>query len=213
MKPAGRLAPMTSQSVEGAGCTLSFDGRSVTIIRKGLYNTLTSMSGTTTVPLVAVSGIRFGKADVSKGTGFLVIELKDDLNREFRLRSYGRKDDHNAATFDPLGFIFRRQQQDEVQRVRDLILAALAGVSAPAVEASANAEVESEHKPSAWVSTGRRAAEPTQHTNSAGMAEQPKPDAALDTIEAIRKLGELRDRAILTEDEFQAKKRDLLDRL
>jgi hypothetical protein len=37
--------------------------------------------------------------------------------------------------------------------------------------------------------------------------------ASTDIPEQIRKLGELRDAGVLTEEEFEAKKKDLLDRM
>jgi len=59
---------------------------------------------------------------------------------------------------------------------------------------------------------GRPPAPHAEHPHTAAPAAQP-PAARGDPADEIRKLGELRDSGLVTEEEFQTKKRELLDRM
>ena len=73
-----------------------------------------------------------------------------------------------------------------------------------------------EQKPAAAAPEGPSGAEPPFFPPPPGWTPTPaaeRTDAQDDVFEQIRKLGALRDEGLLTEDEFQAKKVELLARL
>lgn len=66
--------------------------------------------------------------------------------------------------------------------------------------------------PSAIIAAASRATITPEPTTEIPPTATPAPEPP-DVFEQIRKLGELRDAGVLTEDEFNAKKSDLLGRL
>lgn len=179
---------MKSTFAEGPTGSVYFDGKTITVTRTGTWAHLTQMAGKVSIPIELVARVRFVPARLTQGQGFIQFVRKDDPLADVRHRSYGRKDEYGDANLDELSCRFRRTQQRAFEEVRDAVAAAIGVPVVPEL-----LEGENEDSPLDF--------------SSKGAAVKP------DVTDQIRKLAELRDDGILTEEEFAKKKAELLDRI
>lgn len=151
-----------STEIKGSNGTISFDGQTVTITRKGLGAALMSGArGTKTLPLSAITAVQYKKAGMT--VGYLQLSVPGDTQRQGRNATHTVQQDENTVTF-------YAKQNAEFEALASSLNAALLSKSAPV-------------------------------------------QAAPDLADQIGKLAALRDQGILSEDEFNAKKAELLARL
>lgn len=185
---------MKSLFAEGPAGSVYFDGKTITVTRKGLWAQLSGMAGKSSIAVDRVGSVRFVPARRTSGQGYIQFLLADDPHAELRNKSYGRKDDRVAAGTDPFSCTFARKEQPDFEAIKNAVEAAIGVVTAPVVEDEDDAIDE--------------AGAPMD------FAPAPKPAPQAESVaDKLRQLAELHAEGILTDDEFSAKKAELLDRL
>ncbi|MHC2185899.1 hypothetical protein ACVLV4_001542 [Rathayibacter agropyri] len=150
---------------KGTNGAMSFDGRSISITRKGLGAAIFSGSHGTEkqLPIAVVSSIQYKKSGLT--AGYIQLTVPGDAQNKFAGKSQTIQQDENAV-------IFHAKQNEEARSFADAV----------------NDAIHDAHQ-------GRSSA-----TES-------------DLVDQLKKLAELRDAGVLTEEEFAAKKADLLARM
>ncbi|MDR0837069.1 MAG: SHOCT domain-containing protein [Propionibacteriaceae bacterium] len=213
--------------IEGTGGWIDYDGVHLKIVRSGIWNTLTGMSGHRELPIAQVSAVRFRKAIRGHGGGFIQFLRVDDPLAEMQKKMfgvYGRKDDIAAASLDPFALTFNFRQEPAFETFKERVEQDAGVASSPLEVPTELIEIPDEPeavidyvakkpKRSGWV-------RPTENDSAALYAQsapqptQPTPEEpAVDPIDAIRRLAELRDAGIVTTEDFETKKAELLSRL
>ncbi|PPH99745.1 hypothetical protein C5C95_06270 [Rathayibacter sp. AY1B7] len=156
---------MADISFKGSNGAMTFDGRSISITRKGLGAAVFSGARGTEkqLPIAVVSSIQYKKGGLT--VGYIQLTVPGDAQKKFAGKTQTIQQDENAVTF-------YSKQNDEAKQfaeaVNEAIHAAHQGTAAP---------------------------------------------AAPDLADQLQKLAGLRDAGVLTEDEFAAKKAELLARM
>ncbi|MDR2620401.1 MAG: DUF4429 domain-containing protein [Propionibacteriaceae bacterium] len=115
---------METMQVQGTGGWVEYDGQRVSIVRSGVWNTLTGMKGVNTLRLHEISGIRFRRAKRGHGAGFIQFLRVDDPLAKVQnklLGVYGRKDDIAAAQLDEYAMMFNFRQHAAFVELKELI--------------------------------------------------------------------------------------------
>jgi hypothetical protein len=213
--------------IDGTGGWIDYDGVHLKIVRSGIWNTLTGMSGNRELDLSQVSAVRFRTATRGHGGGFIQFLRVDDPLAEMQNKMfgvYGRKDDIAAASLDPFALTFNFRQQAAFQKFKERVEHDAGLAPSPieepteAIEIPPDPETVTDYvakkpKRSGWVRPGEQEApvSPPPPTRSTPRPEPEEP--AVDPIDAIRRLAELRDAGIVTPEDFESKKSELLSRL
>lgn len=148
--------------LKGSNGAISFDGRTVSITRKGLGAAFFGGNkGEKTIPLNSITSVQYKKSGML--VGYIQLAVSGDSQRGGKSTTQSIQQDENAVCF-------YAKQNDAFKALADEI----------------NAALLAKHEPVA---------------------------AAPDLADQLQKLAGLRDQGILTEEEFAAKKADLLARL
>lgn len=116
---------MDELRVAGAGGWVGFDGSHVTVVRTGVWNTLTGVAGSHRLALADIAEVRMVSASLLKGRGFIQFLRRDDPMRQLQFRSYGRRDEYNAAALDEFSLAFGRREQAGFLRLKGAVEEAL----------------------------------------------------------------------------------------
>jgi hypothetical protein len=156
--------------VKGHTGTVRFDGRIVTILRKGFLARTSVGKGEKQIPLSQIAAIQFKPAGPLMN-GFIQFTVGGGNERRSRFGSQT-----TDAARDENSVVFRYSQRDDFVVLRDAIQDGMAAIQQGAPEAPPAAP-------------------------NGGIPEQ------------IQKLAELHAAGVLTDEEFAAKKADLLSRM
>jgi len=159
--------PITAKGHNG---TVTFDGKFLTIERKGFLARTSVGKGTKRIPLASITAVQWKPAG-SVVNGFIQFSLGGgtEARSRFGFQTTSAVQDENSV-------IFIKKQMPEFERLRSRVEQALAQQHRPAVT------------------------DPAQRD-------------APDVLAQIEQLGKLRDAGVLTNEEFESKKTELLKRL
>lgn len=216
----------------GEGGSVSFDGRTVTVTRNGLWNALSQMSGTRTLRLDEIAHVRLVTAGVVKGHGFIQFVRADDPTRDMSLQSYGRRDDYNAARLDDYAVMFARKAEEDFVAIKRVVEIALGladddASAAPRIDylrksdpampkiGSQSDVTEPDTQSLPAPSTPSATASEQESSGQAASSWRRVPTPSQETqplglVDQLRELGKLREEGLLTDEEFAAAKAKLL---
>jgi hypothetical protein len=104
---------------KGVNGTITFDGSTVTIDRKGLLGRATIGKGTKSIPLRSITAVQWKPAGLTAGALQLTLSGGTEVRSRFGRQAHDAIKDENSVAF-------HRHRQHDFERVRDAIQAAIA---------------------------------------------------------------------------------------
>jgi Domain of unknown function (DUF4429)/Protein of unknown function (DUF2510) len=125
---------------KGVNGTISFDGTTVTIDRKGFFGRTTIGKGTKSIPVRSITAVQWKPAGLTAGAIQLTLSGGTEVRSRFGRQARDAMNDENSVAF-------HRHRQSDFERVRDAVQEAIA---APAQAAPAGPMPAPQGPPPGW---------------------------------------------------------------